>query len=350
MKFSLGKDISLFQKRLQHWYTQHQRDLPWRHEPTLYKTVVSEFMLQQTQVITVIPYFRRWISAFPGFDALANAKEEIVIKNWEGLGYYSRARNLQRVARILTSNQKIPSRAEEWEGYPGIGPYTAAAISSISFHYPAAVIDGNVIRILTRLTGDATLFKDSNSAIRKFTPLAKKLLNVKNPGKHNQAMMEVGATVCVRSNPRCSVCPIHIFCFTGKRGDMNQIPRFKAKPVQRLKINRVWISRDGALLLQKTSSNAKRLAGFYELPSAERFLKNLMKKDCLMIKKRRISNQSIEERIYQVKSNTKIMHLVRSSPDLHWISIPKIDAIILTSPHRRWINKIITDFGFSNTD
>lgn len=347
MKFRLEKDITLFQKKLQHWYAQHQRDLPWRREPTLYKTVVSEFMLQQTQVETVLPYFHRWISVFPGFEALANAKEEVVIKNWEGLGYYSRARNLHRVARKLANNETIPSRAEEWEHYPGIGPYTAAAISSISFHYPAAVLDGNVIRVLSRLTADATLFKDKNSAIRKLAPLAKKLLEVKNPGKHNQAMMEIGATVCTRSKPSCTVCPVHSFCSTGKRGDMDQFPRFKVKPAQHLKINRVWIQRNGALLLHKASPKAKRLADFYELPSAEGFVKNPMRKDRLMIKKRGISNQYIEERIYRVESDAKILRLVRSSPDLHWIPAAKMDAIILSGPHRRWIKEIIVDVGHS---
>lgn len=343
VKFRLEKDITLFQKKLQHWYAKHQRDLPWRRNPTLYKTVVSEFMLQQTQVDTVLPYFHRWISNFPDFDSIARAKEEVVVKNWEGLGYYSRARNLHRVARILTSNEKIPSRAKEWEQYPGIGPYTAAAISSISFHYPAAVLDGNVIRILTRLTAAATLFNDNNSAIRKLTPLANKLLDVINPGTHNQAMMELGATVCMRSKPRCSVCPVHSFCSAGKRGDRDQFPRFKAKPPQRLKINRVWIQRNGALLLHKASSKAKRLADFYELPTAEGFVKNPTRKDRLVIKKRGISNQYIEERIYRVKSNAKITQLVRSSPDLHWIPASKMDAIILSGPHRRWINEIIAD-------
>ena len=349
-KVRLTKNKSQFQKNLQRWYYQHQRDLPWRREPTLYKTVVSEFMLQQTQVETVLPYFQRWLTVFPDFESLAHATEKMVMKNWEGLGYYSRARNLHRVASRLINSKKMPTRSEEWEDYPGIGPYTAAAISSISFNYPAAVVDGNVIRILTRLTADATLFNDNTSAIRKLASLAKMLLDEKNPGTHNQAMMEIGATVCMRSNPHCTACPLHAYCAAGKRGNMESFPRFKVKTTQRLKINRVWIQRNGALLLQRASPKAKRLANFYELPSAEGFVKNPEKQECLMIKKRGISNQHIEERIYRVKSTAKISRIVESSSDLYWIPVSKMDAIILSGPHRRWINDLIAACGYAIVD
>src|SRR5687767_12529000 len=159
-----------FQAALLEWYRTHARPLPWRESPSVYKTVVSEFMLQQTQVKTVLPYFARWLEALPDFASLAAADEARVLRLWEGLGYYSRARNLHRLSRALVALPSIPRTAAEWQELPGVGPYTAAAITSISFAAPVACVDGNVVRILARLTADGTEFRDSASD-RKSTRL-----------------------------------------------------------------------------------------------------------------------------------------------------------------------------------
>ena len=148
------------------WYDEHQRPLPWRTQPSLYRTVLSEFMLQQTQVATVLPYFDRWLQKFPSFDILAAAEEAEVLKAWEGLGYYSRARNLQKLARELASMDAPPTTYAEWIKLPGIGPYTAAAVTSIAFQQPEAVVDGNVIRVLARITADDSLHKDAAAATK----------------------------------------------------------------------------------------------------------------------------------------------------------------------------------------
>src|SRR5688572_280724 len=161
-----------FQSAFITWYPTHARPLPWRTAPSPYKTVVSEFMLQQTQVKTVLPYFARWLEALPDFNALAAAPESQVLKLWEGLGYYSRARNLHKLARGLVTQPQLPRTPAEWQELPGVGPYTAAAITSISFAAPVACVDGNVVRILARLSANATLFRDSASAAKVFTPLA----------------------------------------------------------------------------------------------------------------------------------------------------------------------------------
>ena len=153
-----------FQAALLAWYRDNARVLPWREAPSLYKTVVSEFMLQQTQVKTVLPYFARWMEALPGFSELAAAPEERVLRLWEGLGYYSRARNLQRLAQAIVARGGPPVAAEEWRELPGVGPYTSAAITSIALGAPEACVDGNVVRILARLTADATGHRDSASA------------------------------------------------------------------------------------------------------------------------------------------------------------------------------------------
>ena len=181
-----------FQRALRAWYCVHARQLPWRDAPSLYKTVVSEFMLQQTQVKTVLPYLARWLTELPDFAALAAASEARVLKLWEGLGYYSRARNLHRLAQQFVSWPELRRTPEAWRELPGVGPYTAAAITSISFGAPAACVDGNVVRILARLTADATAFRDSATASKILTPLADALLPAATPGDHNQAMMELG--------------------------------------------------------------------------------------------------------------------------------------------------------------
>ena len=156
-----------FQNVLLEWFDQAQRQLPWRTDPSLYKTVVSEFMLQQTRVSTVLPYFKNWLEKFPDFHALAQAKEEEVLKGWEGLGYYSRARNLHKLARIVSSWKLIPTDLESWLSLPGVGPYIASAVTSISFNQTQAVCDGNVVRVLTRIFAHGESFKDGSSAQKK---------------------------------------------------------------------------------------------------------------------------------------------------------------------------------------
>ena len=200
---SLLGDIPGFQRALLSWYRTHRRRLPWRESPSLYGTVVSEFMLQQTQVKTVLPYFARWMETLPDFQSLAKADEARVLKLWEGLGYYSRARNLHRVAKAVAAMPTPPRTAQEWRSLPGIGPYTAAAITSIALGEPEACVDGNVVRILSRLSADGSAFRDSASAAKAFTPIAEKVLTRDSPGDHNQAMMELGATLCSRTTPAC---------------------------------------------------------------------------------------------------------------------------------------------------
>ncbi|MES1167294.1 MAG: A/G-specific adenine glycosylase, partial [Pseudomonadota bacterium] len=249
-----------FQRALREWYRAHARVLPWREKPSLYKTVVSEFMLQQTQVKTVLPYFARWLEALPDFAALAAAPEAQVLKLWEGLGYYSRARNLHKLARTVAALPTPPRTPTEWRELPGVGPYTAAAITSISFREPAACVDGNVVRILARLTANATPFADSASAAKSFAPLATALLPTEDPGDHNQAMMELGATVCLRQNPLCLTCPVSAFCAAAKAGDPESYPRLAPKKIEQRAVARVWCVHEEAVLLHRAASGAKRLA------------------------------------------------------------------------------------------
>ena len=346
---SLIAQKNAFQSALLGWYGAHQRKLPWRTEPSLYKTVVSEFMLQQTQVKTVLPYLARWTEVFPDFEALAAASEERVVKQWEGLGYYTRARNLHKLAKALVALPAIPRDREAWMELPGIGPYTSAAITSISFGTPAAVVDGNVVRILTRLTADSTPFRDSASASKSLAPLADELLNHSEPGDHNQAMMELGATVCHRQNPLCTVCPVLAFCSAARLGEPETFPRLAAKVIEQRAVSRVWCLRDGKLLLHRTADDSRRLANMHELPAAEHLgldedVFSVKGSRLLAKKKRGITRFAITESIYEL-AGTALSVSATSRKGLTWVAVGELDSITLSGPHRRWVIELLAARG-----
>ena len=330
-----------FQRALRDWYRLHARSLPWRSAPSLYKTVVSEFMLQQTQVKTVLPYLERWLAALPDFATLAAAPEERVLKLWEGLGYYSRARNLHRLAKQIAALPVPPRSPAAWQELPGIGPYTAAAITSITFDAPAACVDGNVVRILARLTGDATEFRDSASASKVFSPLAHALLPADQPGDHNQAMMELGATVCFRQSPLCLTCPVRSFCAAARRGEPEAFPRLAPKKMEQRSVTRVWSERNGALLLRRAPTGAKRFANMHELPTAEEAglaIATAERGQLLARKRRGITRFQITESIHRVPASGLRKKL---QPELVWVPLPQLDTITLSGPHRRWVKAIL---------
>ncbi len=329
-----------FQQALHAWYRVNHRKLPWRDNPSLYKTVVSEFMLQQTQVVTVLPYFDRWLRELPDFTALAAATEAKVMKLWEGLGYYSRARNLHQLAQTYIAMPSPPRTPAEWRELPGIGPYTAAAITSISFDEPAAVVDGNVVRILARLTGEGRQFRDGTEAVKHFTPLAGALLVGAHPGTHNQAMMELGAIVCVRQNPMCLVCPVAEFCTARRSGEPGKLPRLKPKVTEQMFVIRSFCRDRGRLLLRRGHAKAKRLAGLYELPEASDLGIKPAAKNLLLVKRRAITRYQITEAIHHAKLTPKLRHLIARSDSLAWVPLKQLDRITLSGPHRRWIQEL----------
>jgi A/G-specific adenine glycosylase len=336
---------AVFRNTLLAWYRAHRRALPWRESPSVYKTVVSELMLQQTQVKTVLPYFARWLAELPDFAALAAAPESRVLKLWEGLGYYSRARNLHRLAKTLAAWPEMPRTPEAWLGLPGVGPYTAAAVTSIVFGAPAAVVDGNVVRILARLTADATEFRAGASAVKNFTPLAQTLLNRDAPGDHNQAMMELGATVCFRQNPRCTVCPVRDFCAGRKTGAPENFPRLAAKKMERVEIVRAWCVHDGKLLLHRAATSARRLAELHELPGAADLgvaADALARGELLAKKKRGITRYQITETIHAFAPKAAQRRAFEKNPTLQWVPLAELGAITLSGPHRRWVTELLT--------
>jgi A/G-specific adenine glycosylase len=331
-----------FQAALHGWYAVHQRKLPWREAPSLYKTVVSEFMLQQTQVVTVLPYFDRWLRELPDFAALAAVPEAKIMKLWEGLGYYSRARNLHKLAQAWVATPVKPRTPAEWRVLPGIGPYTAAAITSICFDEPAAVVDGNVVRILARLTGERRQFRDGTEAVKHFTPLASELIPGAHPGTHNQAMMELGATVCFRQKPLCLTCPVADFCTARSNGDPEKLPRLKPKQIEAKFVIRTFSLDRGRLLLRRGHAAAKRLAGLHELPEASDLGVQPPAKDLLLTKRRAITRFAITESIYAVKPTATLRATVAKSAALEWVPLKQLDQVTLSGPHRRWITGLLS--------
>ena len=328
-----------FQRALRRWFRAEARVLPWRSSPSLYRTVVSEFMLQQTQVKTVLPYFARWLEALPDFATLAAAPEEQVLKLWEGLGYYSRARNLHRLAQIMATRSAPPRTPESWRELPGVGPYTAAAITSIALGARAACVDGNVVRILARLTADGREFRDSAMAAKTFAPLAVALLPAAGAGEHNEALMELGATVCLRSNPRCGVCPVRRFCAAARLGAPQQYPRLAPRKTERREVVRVWCLRGGALLLHRASVGARRLAGQYELPTAAQAGLSEAAVACgplLARRQRRITRFAITETIYALPPPRG-----KLGEGLGWVPRAKLATITLSGPHRKWVGELL---------
>ncbi len=331
-----------FQTALHGWYRLRHRKLPWRDAPSLYQTVVSEFMLQQTQVTTMLPYFARWLRELPDFAALAAAPGTKVMKLWEGLGYYTRARNLHKLAQILVTLPAPPRTPAEWRELPGIGPYTAAAITSITFGEPAACVDGNVVRILARLTGERRLFRDGSEAAKHFTPLAGELINGSDPGEHNQAMMELGATVCLRSKPKCSACPVARFCVARRAGDPERLPRLKPKTVEQRTVVRVWCVHRGRLLLQRAGAGAKRLAGLHELPEIGLLGLKPSAKSHLATKRRTITRFQITELIHAFKPTAALLNRIARDPSLRWVRLSHLETVTFSGPHRRWLAKLIS--------
>ena len=340
VKLQLVSQRPAFQQALHAWYRVHHRKLPWRDTPSLYQTVVSEFMLQQTQVTTVLPYFARWRRELPDFAALAAAPEAKVMKLWEGLGYYSRARNLHKLAQAYVTLSAPPRTPAEWRELPGIGPYTAAAITSITFGEPTACVDGNVVRLLARLTGEGRLFRDGSAAAKHFTPLAGALIAGSDPGEHNQAMMELGATVCCRQNPRCLACPVAKFCTARARGAPEKFPRLKPKQTEQRSVTRVWCEHDGKLLLRRGRALAKRLAGLHELPEAADLGVKPAAKSLLAVKRRAITRFQITESIHLLKPTTAARKAIAGNEALEWVSLKRLNRVTLSGPHRRWIGEL----------
>jgi A/G-specific adenine glycosylase len=259
------------QQSLLRWFRANARDLPWRKNRTPYAVWVSEIMLQQTQVATVIDYFNRFMKRFPTVEKLARARQDTVLKLWEGLGYYSRGRNLHKAAKLIVSNYdgQLPDTVEGLQKIPGIGRYTAGAIASIAFKRPAPILDGNVIRVLCRLFCiDGNPKEDATK--KQLWELADTLVHTRHPGDFNEAMMELGAMVCTPQNPQCPKCPLRNQCDAKKQGRQHELPvRQKQKALPHYTIVVGVVYKGDKILIDKRRQNAL-LGGLWEFPGGKK--------------------------------------------------------------------------------
>ncbi len=264
------KKTAIVQVHLLNWYRHNHRQLPWRRTNNPYHIWVSEVMLQQTQVNTVLSYYRKFLNQFPDVTHLASADLQDVLKAWEGMGYYARARNLHRATKIVIQEHRgeIPTSWEGFKKLPGVGDYIAAAVLSIAFDQPYPVIDGNVKRVLARLLQiEAPVNK--TSSYKLFKEVASTLLDLQNPGTFNQAMMELGAVVCKPKNPLCNSCPLQSDCLAHQREKINEYPkRLKSEPVPEYHIVVGVVFKNNHVLI--TQRNPKGLlGGLWEFPGGK---------------------------------------------------------------------------------
>jgi A/G-specific adenine glycosylase len=339
-------DIPQIQTVLLSWYKKNARDLPWRRTKDPYKIWVSEIMLQQTQVDTVIPYYEKWLKRFPTVEALAKSPSSEVMKYWAGLGYYRRVRMLHEAAKEICKNRrgKIPQTRDELLEIPGIGKYTAGAIASIAFDQKVPILDGNVIRILSRITafsGDI-LLKES---LNHLWNLAEAVLPNQNSGDFNQAMMELGATVCAPRNPSCLICPVRQVCRASKLGKPELYPVKSIKEKLEKMTTAAVILREGEKILVERQPKEGRWGGLWMFPF-DKDRKSL-------IEKLKLRAEDMRRRItiyhgftkYRVRLDVYESQVTghRSQVEKHsrWVSMKQLRTLAFPSPHQKIVKDLL---------
>jgi A/G-specific adenine glycosylase len=284
-------------------------------------------MLQQTRAQAVIPYYEKFIERFPTPADLAQASESEVLHSWSGLGYYQRARNLRRAAIQIAQLAGFPRDYEAIRALPGVGPYTAAAVGSIAFALPLAVVDGNVLRVIARFTGDASDIGAPATRLR-FESVASKLLSPADPGRFNQAMMELGATICLPRNPLCLLCPVSSGCQARIQGRQGELPvKLKRTEPVRVRTTLLIIEREGRILLWRRDPAAQRLGGFWELPSTEE-LPKVRAKQTVGSFRHSITNRNYTFTVMKAK-------LSGASQGFEWIDPSQLGQLPLSTTTRK---------------
>jgi len=330
-------DIQAIQRKLRQWYRRERRDLPWRSTTDPYRIWLSEIMLQQTRVAAAIPFYERFLARFPDVAALARALEDDALACWSGLGYYSRARNLHRAAKLVAAAGQFPRDYDGIRALPGIGDYTAAAIASIAFGLPHAAVDGNAIRVLARLLGEKGEVGSAPTR-RRLTTAAAFLLDRRRPGEFNQAVMELGATVCLPGKPWCVRCPLSDFCRARAGGLERELPvKSRKAETIRISLTLLLLLRGDRVLLRQREADSKRMAGFWELPEA-----GLLPQAALLgavgTVRHTITNHAYRYAIVKAK-------LRRIPSGFRWISAAELDRIPLSAATR----KALAAQGFGST-
>ena len=341
------------------WYQINKRSMPWRQTSDPYKIWISEIMLQQTQVATVIPYYERFLDKFPVVDELAAAPQQTVLKMWEGLGYYSRARNMHKAAQEVVAkyDSRFPGTYKELLNLKGIGPYTAAAVSSIAFDRHRAVVDGNVIRVLSRFFG----IRDDvrRSAVKnEIQSIADSIIPENNPGDFNQAVMELGAIVCTPTNPECESCPLSVDCTAYKSAETDSIPyKSPRKKIPHHTIGVGLVTNGSGDLLIALRPDDAMLGGLWEFPGG--------KKETSESIEETVERELNEELGVTVEVGEKFMDLKhayshfkitlhaywctisdgvpkpKSSNEIRWVSLEEIDKYPFPKANKVLINKLL---------
>ena len=306
-----------------------RRELPWRVSADPYRVLVSEFMLQQTRVETVIPYYQRWLARFPDVDTLASATVDDVLKQWEGLGYYSRARNLHRAAQLVRDahRSEIPSAYSALRALPGVGDYTAAAVTSIAFAAPQAAVDGNVRRVLFRVLDLKA------GAPRELQAYAQQLLDPARPGDFNQAMMELGATICAPRTPSCVSCPVRRSCHAHRQGTVHLRPPARPRKTIPEENANTLVAVDGEQVLVVQRPARGLLAGLWEFPvvdDASAFI-------YLGTISHTFTHKRIHYRVYRTEARVAVAG--------RWIDIPSLESLALSTAQRRVAKLALPVFG-----
>lgn len=344
------KNIRTFRRSLLRWYHRHGRDLPWRHTRNPYAILVSEFMLQQTQVATVIPYYNEWLRRFPDFPALAAAPESDVLHAWQGLGYYNRARNFHAAAKAIVARHgsSLPRCIEQLRSLPGIGKYTAHAIATFAFDQPVPIVEANTARLLSRIFDLQTPI-DQSAGRKIIWSRAAQLVPKRGAARFNSALVDLGALVCLPRKPQCGICPVKKFC---RAPNPEVLPRKKARPrTKRITENHALIVRRNKILLEQA---ARRWRGMWVLPplmrnAAAQFTldrhathpRPRAKLDCL--KQSSSQSRPIHASVFSFTHDRVTLRVFRQRPRQidherqRWFSKRALDSIPIPSPHRRAI-------------
>ena len=316
-----------FRQLLLEWYQSARRELPWRETRDPWRILLSEVMLQQTLVAAVVPFYERFIERYPEPLALAQAPEAEYLALWSGLGYYARARNLWRAARAIAFLGRFPQTLGGIRLLPGVGDYTAAAVASIAFGLPHAVLDGNVVRVLSRLTAEAGDVR-ATSVRARLKEIAQTLLDRRRPGDFNQALMELGATVCLPKNPQCLLCPLREHCLARAQGIEDQLPVLpRRREAVKLSVVLCLVERQGRVLMRQRGAGEKRLAGFWELPEA-RFLPAAERREKLGEFRHSITRHDYLIEVWRTAH-------VKAPKGFHWIAADELPRLPLATTARK---------------
>lgn len=331
MKNKAKRDAS-FRKKLRDWYKKHNRKLPWRENHDPYRIWVSEVMLQQTTVQAVLPYYRAWLKLFPDVKSLSKAPLQKVLKAWQGLGYYQRAKNLHKASKIIMDKfgGQIPQNYEELRKLPGFGPYTTAAVLSFAFNKPYPALDANVRRVLMRLIGfqSEPNAKNDNSLLQSL----KSYLPLKEMSLLNQALMELGALVCRPKNPICLLCPLSEFCQAFEEGKQEVIPRPKKRNYKKIEAVVAIIKKNGKYLIQKRPPKGL-LADLWEFPGGKRKAGEKLEEALHREIKEELSAETKKEKFL-----TRVHHAyTQFQVTLYAYECSLKNELLLNQDHHKWV-------------